>query len=112
MSSEEYLTGNSPSDPETNAEFSDSPFFRIPYLTGRLHQGMRDLRLLKQLQRCCESISMEKAFTIKSRRNCSVQSFVAFYVKRLPFEKRLALDKFLQGCIRCQKRRVNLSPVE
>jgi len=27
------------------AGFSDSPFFTFPYLTGLLHQGMRDLRL-------------------------------------------------------------------
>ena len=37
--SAEYLTRNWPSDPKTNAEFSDSPFFKIPYLTGRLHSG-------------------------------------------------------------------------
>lgn len=30
---------------ETNTEFSDSPFLRIPWLTGRLHQGIRDLRI-------------------------------------------------------------------
>jgi len=44
--SAEYLARNSPSAPKTNAEFSDSlpaeasaqagPFFRTPYLTGRL----------------------------------------------------------------------------
>ena len=94
--------------PETNAEFSDSPFFKSFCLTGRVHQGVPFRRFHDAGAPGIFSLSYE----VMMSAGLSGQSLVVPHIEGLPFEKRLALDTFLQGFVRGQNCRVDFSPIE
>jgi hypothetical protein len=63
------------------------------------------------LHRCCQLFSLNVPFT---RRwwIFSVNPFVAFYIKGLPLQKRLATDAILKRFVRREDRCVDLSLIQ